>query len=72
MLALNGWPNGLYSAQKQHKGMMDDVCRAPVRSDTLHFVLGAFRKLVGGLEQLLFYHILGIVNPIDFHIFQIV
>ena len=56
----NGWilpkcrwmaRQAIYSAKKQHKGMMNDVCRAPVRSDTLHFFLGAFRKLVGGLEH---------------------
>ena len=27
-------------------------------------------KLVGGLEHALFFHILGIIIPIDFHIFQ--
>ena len=28
------------------------------------------QKLVGGLEHFLFSHILGIIIPIDFHIFQ--
>ena len=28
------------------------------------------RSLVGGLEHFLFFHILGIIIPIDFHIFQ--
>ena len=27
-------------------------------------------KLVGGLEHFLFFHILGIIIPTDFHIFQ--
>ena len=31
---------------------------------------GATNLLVGGLEQLLFSHILGIIIPIDFPIFQ--
>ena len=31
---------------------------------------GIFHRLVGGLEHLLFSHILGIIIPIDFHIFQ--
>jgi hypothetical protein len=27
-------------------------------------------NLVGGMEHFLFFHILGIINPTDFHIFQ--
>ena len=27
-------------------------------------------ELVGGLEHVLFFHILGIIIPLDFHIFQ--
>ena len=30
----------------------------------------AYQHLVGGLEHFLFFHIVGIVIPIDFHIFQ--
>ena len=29
-----------------------------------------FTFLIGGLEHFLFFHILGIVTPTDFHIFQ--
>ena len=31
---------------------------------------GASKYLVGGLEHVLFFHILGLIIPIDFHIFQ--
>ena len=36
-----------------------------------HGILGGdHHQLVGGLEHFLFFHILGIITPIDFHIFS--
>ena len=35
-----------------------------------HFKNPNIRILVGGLEHFLFFHMLGIMIPIDFHIFQ--
>ena len=34
------------------------------------FISGRLYHLVGGLEHVLFSHILGIIIPIDFHIFS--
>ena len=31
---------------------------------------GLYLELIGGLEHFLFFHILGIIIPTDFHIFQ--
>ena len=38
----------------------------------IHMFLGKthYKRLVGGLEHFLFSHILGMIIPIDFHIFQ--
>ena len=41
--------------------------KSPIRLSDLSLPIG---ELVGGLEHFLFSHILGIIIPIDFHIFQ--
>ena len=60
---LDGW---------QHSEMFRAIALLSSRTTTqnIHNINIRYSSLIGGLEHFLFSHILGIIIPIDFHIFQ--